>query len=142
VIGVDTNVIVRLLVGDDVKQADAATRYLKAHSSSDEPALLSDIVLVETAWVLEDLYGYSRAQIAEAMEGLLATAQLKVGNAGVNVALERYRSSTADFADCLIGVNNVAAGCEYTATFDRKASRLTEFKLIAASASRVGLISR
>jgi predicted nucleic-acid-binding protein len=45
--------------------------------------------------------------------------------------LQRFRSSSADFADCLIGVNNVGAGCEYTATFDRKASKHPEFQLIS-----------
>jgi predicted nucleic-acid-binding protein len=131
VIGVDTNVIVRLLVADDEKQADAASRYLKEHCS-DEPALLSDIVLVECAWVLEDLYEYSRAQIGEAIDGLLATAQLRAADASaVGAALQRFRSSSADFADCLLGVNNVGAGCEYTATFDRKASKLPEFQLLS-----------
>jgi len=131
VIGVDTNVIVRLLVADDEKQADAASRYLKEHCS-DEPALLSDIVLVECAWVLEDLYEYSRTQIGEAIDGLLATAQLRAVDASaVGTALQRFRSSSADFADCLIGVNNVGAGCEYTATFDRKASKLPEFQLLS-----------
>jgi predicted nucleic-acid-binding protein len=76
-IGIDTNVIVRLLVADDEKQTDAASRYLKQHCSSDDPALLSDIVLVECAWVLEDVYEYSRAQIGDAIDGLLATAQLR-----------------------------------------------------------------
>jgi predicted nucleic-acid-binding protein len=131
VIGVDTNVIVRLLVADDEKQADAASRYLKEHCS-DEPALLSDIVLVECAWVLEDLYEYSRTQIGEAIDGLLATAQLRAVDASaVSTALQRFRSSSADFADCLIGVNNVGAGCEYTATFDRKASKLPEFQFLS-----------
>jgi predicted nucleic-acid-binding protein len=131
-IGVDTNVIVRLLVADDEKQADAASRYLKSHCSNDDPALLSDIVLVECAWVLEDLYDYSRTQIGEAIDGLLATVQLRAANAtAVGVALQRFRSSTADFADCLIGVNNAGAGCEYTATFDRKASKLPEFQLLS-----------
>lgn len=131
-IGVDTNVIVRLLVADDEKQADAASRYLKEHCSSDDPALLSDIVLVECAWVLEDLYEYSRAQIGEAIDGLLATAQLRAADASaVGTALQRFRSSSADFADCLLGVNNVNAGCEYTATFDRKASKLPEFQLLS-----------
>lgn len=133
-IGVDTNVIVRLLVGDDDRQASAAARYLKANSSSDDPALLSDIVLVETAWVLEDVYEYSRTQIVTAMEGLLSTAQLRAANAAtVSIALQRFRASAADFADCLLGVGNTAAGCEYTATFDRKASRMAEFKLIPVS---------
>jgi predicted nucleic-acid-binding protein len=133
VIGVDTNVIVRLLVADDARQADAAAAYLKRHSSSENPALLTDIVLVETAWVLEDFYEYSRLQVAAAIDGLLATAQLKAINAtAVNLALQRFRSSSAGFADCLLGVRNALDGCEYTATFDRQASRLIEFRLIAA----------
>ncbi len=130
-IGIDTNVILRLLVADDEKQADAAARYLKAHSSSDEPALISDIVLVECAWVLEDVYGYSRTQIGEAIEGILGTAQLRAANPSeVGTALQRFRASSADFADCLLGIHNAAAGCEYTATFDRKASKLPEFRLL------------
>ncbi|MDP9083357.1 MAG: type II toxin-antitoxin system VapC family toxin [Pseudomonadota bacterium] len=131
-IGLHTNVIVRLLVADDEKQVDAATRYVKTHCSNDDPALLSDIVLVECAWVLEDVYAYSRVQIAEALEGLLATAQLRAVNAaGISAALLRFNTSTADFADCLLGVNNVGAGCEYTATFDRKAAKLHEFRLLS-----------
>ena len=131
-IGVDTSVIVRLLVGDDEKQTDAASRYLKQHCSSDDPALLSDIVLVECAWVLEDVYEYSRAQIGDAIDGLLATAQLRAADASaVSMALQRFRSGAADFAHCLLGVNNADAGCEYTATFDRKASKLPEFRLLA-----------
>jgi predicted nucleic-acid-binding protein len=132
VIAVDTNILVRLLVVDDEKQTRAAARYLSAHCSSSEPALLSDIVLVECAWVLSDVYEYSRAQIGDAIDGLLATAQLRAANpVGIGAALQRFRASTADFADCLIGVNNLNSGCEYTATFDRKASKLPEFRLLS-----------
>ena len=131
-LGVDTNVIVRLLVADDEKQADAASRFLKTHCSSEDPALLSDIVLVECAWVLEDVYDYSRPQISDAIEGLLMTAQLRAVNASaVSTALQRFRSSSADFADCLLGTTNASEGCEYTATFDRKASKLPEFRLLS-----------
>jgi predicted nucleic-acid-binding protein len=131
-IGVDTNVIVRLLVVDDERQAAAASRYLKSHCSSEDPALLSDIVLVECAWVLEDVYEYSRAQIASAIDGLLTTAQLRAADASaVAAALQRYRSSSADFADCLLGVGNASAGCDHTVTFDRKASKLPEFQLLS-----------
>ena len=131
-IAVDTNILVRLLVVDDEKQTRAATRYLSAHCSGTEPALLSDIVLVECAWVLSDVYEYSRAQIGEAIDGLLATAQLRAANpTGISAALQRFRAGSADFADCLIGVNNVNSGCEYTVTFDRKASKLPEFRLLS-----------
>ena len=92
-------------------------------------------LLVETAWVLEEFYSYTRTQIATAIDGLLVTAQLKASNAkAVNLALQRYRSGNADFADRLLGVRNTLAGCECTATLDRKASKLAEFRLIAAGA--------
>lgn len=130
-IGIDTNVIVRLLVMDDARQADLATRYIKKHCSTESPALISHIVLVEVAWVLEDVYEYKRAQIATAIEALMTTAQLKSHDpSAVIAALERFRSTAADFADCLLGVTNIAAGCEYTVSFDRKASKMPEFRLI------------
>jgi predicted nucleic-acid-binding protein len=132
VIGVDTNVLLRLLVVDDEKQTEAAARYLQSHCSRDEPALLSDIVLIECAWVLDGVYEYTRAQIGDALDGLLATAQLRAANAsGVATALQRFRAGTADFADCLLGVNNLSSGCDYTVTFDRQASKLTEFELLS-----------
>ena len=57
------------------------------------------------------------------------TSQLRAVNASaVNTALQRFRSSSADFADCLLGTTNAVEGCEYTATFDRKASKLPEFR--------------
>lgn len=48
----------------------------------------------------------------------------------VRDALYLFRTSRADFADCLIGLSNGFAGCERTATFDRQAAQLDEFELI------------
>jgi predicted nucleic-acid-binding protein len=82
---------------------------------------------------LRDVYEYSREQIAEAIEGLLGTSQLQAANpAAVSTAVQRYRASSADFADCLLGAVNVKDGCEYTVTFDRKASKLPEFRSITS----------
>ena len=43
-------------------------------------------------------------------------------------ALADFKTSRADFADCLIGVTNVMAGCESTLTLDRSAAALRAFK--------------
>lgn len=130
-IGIDTNVIVRLIVADDPRQADAAERFIRNHCSAEAPGRISHTCLVELVWVLEDAYGYDRRAIASAIEGLLSTAQLGVPDAPlVNRALAHYRAGRADFADCMIGLENAASGCEYTATFDRRASRLAEFRLV------------
>src|SRR5438552_16825584 len=63
---VDTNVLVRLLTGDDPKQA-AAARSLFAS----EPIWIAKTVLLETGWVLRSLYGYEDDAIRDALIKLL-----------------------------------------------------------------------
>jgi predicted nucleic-acid-binding protein len=58
---VDTNVVVRLLTGDDPKQA-AAARSLFAT----EPIWIAKTVLLEAGWVLRSLYGFEERAISEA----------------------------------------------------------------------------
>jgi predicted nucleic-acid-binding protein len=46
------------------------------------------------------------------------------------MALRSYESSSADFADHLVGILNQDRGCETTYTFDRKAGRLASHRLV------------
>lgn len=131
--GLDTNVLLRLATRDDSRQAAAAAAYLRRHCSDESPGRLDRIVLCEAVWSLSASYGYDRAQIADFIETLLRMPALVVdAQADVEFALRSYRASAADFADCLIGAVNRSAGCETTATFDRRAGRLEAFELIAS----------
>ena len=65
-IAVDTNVVVRLLTGDDPKQA-AAARSLFAT----QPIWIGKTVLLETGWVLRNLYGFDESAIRHAFTKLL-----------------------------------------------------------------------
>lgn len=130
-IGLDSNVVVRYLVRDDEAQAAASARFLNESCTAADPAYLDRVVLCEVFWVLSRAYGYSREQIATAIEALLRTAQITVDCASlVWTALEAYRTDRADFADTLIGLSNAEAGCSTTVTLDRKAARLPTFKLL------------
>lgn len=42
-------------------------------------------------------------------------------------ALNDFKTSRADFADCLIGVKNRNAGCEKTWSFDKATTQLDSF---------------
>ena len=122
-IGLDTNVLVRLLTGDDAVQRSAAKAFIKRTCSADNPAFINRIVLVETIWVLESVYHYSREEIAGAVDILLRMVRVLTEDSDlVRVALSAYRRG-ADFADALIADTNVAAGCTKTVTFDRKAAK-------------------
>jgi predicted nucleic-acid-binding protein len=65
-IAVDTNVLVRLLTGDEPKQ-QAAVRSLFAS----ETIWIAKTVLLETGWVLRSLYGFEERAIYEALTKLL-----------------------------------------------------------------------
>lgn len=130
-IGIDTNVLVRFLTGDDPKQSRAAERLLERHCSGDSPGWINLVVLCELVWVLQRGYGYSRQEIAAVIEGLLNTVSLEVEDVGaVRAAIEVYQNGGADFADGLVAVRNKKAGAEVTYTFDRKAAKIGGMKLI------------
>ena len=130
-IGIDANVVVRLIVDDDPKQAAAARDYIRDRCTPDDPGYISNIVLAEVAWSLARGYGYSRNDIADAIERVMETAQLQVeSSTDVAAALADYRRGPAGFTDCLIGHLNRTADCTHTVTFDRKAAKLAGFELL------------
>ena len=132
-IGIDTNLLLRLIVGDEPKQAVMAREFLRGRCSADEPGYVCHIVLVELVWTLARAYGYPREGIAAAIEQILETAQLDVESPGeVAAAVQDYRRGAADFADCLLVRVNAATGCTHTVTFDRKAAKLAGFELLKA----------
>lgn len=127
-IGVDTNVLVRYLVKDDLTQFEKARRLIARAAASGEPVLVSLLVLLETEWVLRSRYELPKAQMVSALSGLLETAEVAFEDEpAVETALYAWKDSTADFAYCLIGAHNCRLGCSATATFDSKAVKLAAF---------------
>jgi predicted nucleic-acid-binding protein len=122
-IGLDTNVVVRYVMQDDPRQSRKATQLIES-LTSDDPAFLPIVTIVELVWVLESSYGLTRPQTAQALSGLLDSRELRVDRAEiVSQALRTYRAGKADFADALIARLSHDAGCEATLTFDAVAVR-------------------
>ena len=132
-IGLDTNVVVRYLTQDDPHQCQAVNDLLERTVRSDEVAfLINPIVLAEVAWVLDSVYRYARAEIANALTLLLAVRQIQVERRqAIKSALDAFASGEADFADYLISTLNREQGCEATLTFDKKAAACVGFSLLA-----------
>jgi predicted nucleic-acid-binding protein len=127
VTGLDTNVLLRYLLRDEPAQAGRADLEIERG----ERFLIDGIVLCEMVWVLEVGYGFSRGDVAAALERILATAQFEIEAKDVALAaLDDFRGSTADFSDCLIGRRNRAGGAQETVTFDRSLKGLPGFRLL------------
>lgn len=127
-IGLDTNLLVRLVVGDDPQQTRQAKAFVDRHCTPLSPGFINCVVLTELVWVLNASYDYTRSQIAAAVENLVVGADRMVEHpVAVQASLDDYRAGRLDFTDALIAHVNKSSGCEATATFDRKAARLGGF---------------
>ena len=130
--GIDTNVLVHFLTRDDPAEAAAAVAFMDGLSPA-APGFVPREVVLELVKVLERSFGYRRAQVAKALEGLLGSPGLVLEAVGrVARALERYRHGGPDFADLMILLAAQEAGCAVTVTFDAEAAAMPEARLLTA----------
>jgi predicted nucleic-acid-binding protein len=123
-IGLDTNVLVRYLTQDDPAQAAHATRVVEKELSENTPGFIGQVVLVETVWVLQRLYGASAQEIRECVSDLLSSRNIVVENREVVArALTVGEENACSLTDALITAAALIAGCSKTLTFDRGAVR-------------------
>ncbi|WP_297361184.1 type II toxin-antitoxin system VapC family toxin [Acidiferrobacter sp.] len=127
-LGIDTNVLVRFLVRDDEAQFERARKLIKREVSAGRRVFVNHVVIMETEWVLRSRYAIPKTQVIEALSGLLDAADVQMEDEPtIEQALFAWKDAAADFADCLIGAKNRRLGCQATASFDSKASRLLDF---------------
>jgi len=116
----DTNVIVRLLVGDDPQQTPNAERAFLA-AIANGGVYLPDVVLAEVAWVLRG-YDLGRETRHALLERLVRTRGVVVDDIDAVIdALENFRQG-GDLADQLILSRAAAAGALPVLTFDQRFS--------------------
>jgi predicted nucleic-acid-binding protein len=126
-IGLDSNIILRAITGDDPVQSSLA-RGLLATLSSDRPGVINPVVLVETAWTLRGRYKYPRLEILGHIEKIMGSGAYRiVDRNAVSEALVISRQHSIEFADALIGEINRLVGCATTMTFDERASKAPGF---------------
>ena len=125
----DTNVVVRLLMGDDPAQTRRADRALRAHAPSG--IFISLLVFVETVWVVTQVYRLDREEMLRRLTALVRTEGIIVEEAAMVLeSLERASMSTYDLADLLIAAVSRREGAVPILTFDRKLARLEDVELL------------
>jgi predicted nucleic-acid-binding protein len=115
-IAVDTNVLVRAVVRDDLAQAEVADEVLKGAS------LIAVAIpcLCEFVWVLRQVYGFSAGDIGSAVKALLDTGNVVMNRPAVEAGLA-FLEAGGDFADGAIAYEGKWLGGETFVSFDRKA---------------------
>ncbi|MFO1217094.1 MAG: type II toxin-antitoxin system VapC family toxin [Burkholderiaceae bacterium] len=127
----DTNVLVRYLVRDDAAQLAAAQRLIRECVSKGQALFVPVTVTLELEWVLRSSFGYAKDETIGALSDLFSTAELSFeSERALEVALELYRGTAADFADCLHVALAAQAGEPPLWTFDRNAAKVSGAQLL------------
>ena len=119
----DTSVVVRYLTGDPHDLADQAARII----DGEEELQLTDVVLVETAYVLTSVYRVPRAIVVDHLIALVQKENISpyaLDKALVLRALLLCRpSARVSFADAMIWAAARSAGATTLYSLDRRFPR-------------------
>jgi len=128
----DTNVLLRYLLQDDLEQTALARRLFRKCIGAGEALYVPVSVFLEIEWVLRANFGLSKADVMDTMKLLLDAQELTFELEGaVEVALLLYQENSVDFSDCLHVALAAQAGEQPLWSFDRKAAKLVGAKLLA-----------
>ena len=131
-IGLDTNVVLRLLLTDDLAQRARASKAIEQAKTSTIRVVITLAVVLEMEWVLRSSAKMSKAQILNVFDLLLESYDIEIENEKVlEQALHTHANATADFAECLFLAQYQRLGCNTMLSFDAKAARMTGVELVA-----------
>ncbi len=98
----DTNVVLRFLVGDNKEQQKQAIEWFKEAENGKREIFIPAIVVAEASFVLESFYKKNKTEIAEAMEVFLSQSWLKVENKKILTGLWAWYRLGFHFVDSFL----------------------------------------
>ena len=112
---IDTNVVLRFLLNDIPAQTSRAKRVL-----STPPIYVSDVVVTEAVFVLENGLGYARQYVASLIRVLLAVPGLVFSDHLLPKVLNMYeKKPSLSFVDCYAATEPDTFGAKLY-SFDKK----------------------
>ncbi|MCY4096578.1 MAG: type II toxin-antitoxin system VapC family toxin [Gammaproteobacteria bacterium] len=130
-IAIDTNVLVRFLVGDDQDQSESAVRFIDSLTSG-EPGLICRETLVELVCVLERTYRFKRTQISFALYELIDSSEIVIEDVDrIREVLGDYQTSDSVFSDLMIRSTALELGATHVATFDKQFAKSPNVELLS-----------
>ena len=128
-IGVDTNVLARVLLGDDPRQSPAAHKAIIRAARTDG-VFVPLLAFVELNWVLGAAPGWDPTRVHRALEALLNMEGIEVEGAVLAREALALSTGTVGLADHLIALSARARGCARVLTFDARFAKTGRAELL------------
>lgn len=131
-VGLDTSVVVRLLIGEPIEQAALARDFLNELFVANEKAAVSDLVVSEVYFALQYHYAVPKAKALEALSSLFESGEIvATGIAATVLKMPNLAAAKPGFVDRLIQADYEKLFGSM-ATFEKKASRLPGTRVLMA----------
>ena len=125
-IGLDTNVLLRVFIDDNPEQVAAVHRFVK--QAPPFSLFVSDIVLAELVWTMKRRFRAAKADLVALLRQLIERAEFVLENrSDVREAVRLFAQGPADFGDCLIYVQHRRLGISKTVSFGEAAIEMQLF---------------
>lgn len=128
-LGLDTSVVVRLLVGEPEPQYRAARERLQRAHAEAETVVVTDLVVVESYFALRHHYDVPDAEVRTKLRQLLESGVVAARPRGMAALLEL--GTPPGLADRLIHHRHAEMGAQ-TLTFDQAQARIAGTEMIAS----------
>ena len=127
----DTNVLVRYVVRDDSGQLAAAKRLIARYVGEGQSLFVPLTVTIELEWVLRASFGYDKDKVLQVLSDLFSAVELSFqSERALEVALQLYRETAADFAACLHIALATEVGEQPLWTFGRRTAKVVGAHLL------------
>ncbi len=128
---IDTDVIIRLLTGDDEQKRKDATTLFKRVAEGDLVLYAPDTVIADAVFVLSspNLYYLPRSQIRDLLVPLLRYPNFKVENKQVVIkALDFFVDKNIDFGDAMLAVLTHESQDKLIYSYDHDFDKIPDIK--------------
>ena len=124
--GVDTNVLVRLLTGDNASQYKASQALFSA-----EDIFIADTVILETEWVLRAAYDLNPATVCNALRQVFGLPNVSLANGQIVAQAINWHEEGLDFADAfhLALCQNLESFKTFDSDFIKRAKPLSDCRV-------------
>jgi predicted nucleic-acid-binding protein len=118
---IDTSVILRILTKDDKNKMENAVRLIKDSAKNGIYLHVLPVALIETVFVLEKIYKFSKLEIKELIEGILNTPELHCELDNIfRQAVSLYSEKNIKFGDALMSSWAIEKGISVVYAYDMK----------------------
>jgi len=120
---IDTNIILRFLLGDHPELSPKATAFMSKIADGNIKAEILDVVTAECVYVMEKFYRIPREKISEKLSKIFNFSGIVNSNRPELLqALLKFETSNADIVDCFLAA--MSSSARVVVSFDKDMLKL------------------